>query len=270
MKASVIISFYNKAEWLKFVLTGFTRQSEMDFEVIIADDGSQTEKVDEIKAFTSSLPFPTQHIWHEDKGWQKNIILNKAVVAAQTDYLIFADGDCVPHRHFVKEHLHQKKSGFALAGRRVHLSESITTTLSTQKIANGYLEKTGFLKLYLGRGGEHKENGFYAPQWLRSHINKKDKGIVGSNFSIHKEDLIAINGYDERYLAPAVGEDTDLEMRLRNNGVKVKSIKHLAIQYHLYHQTLNRPLANLELYEQNKAIGMTYTPYGIKKKAHEN
>lgn len=269
MKVSLIISFYNKIEWLKLVLAGLERQSEKDFEVIIADDGSKEEFVAILKESFSQYSFPIQHGWHPDVGWQKNIILNKAVVIAQTDYLIFIDGDCIPHQHFIKEHLLHQQKGSVLAGRRVHLSSIITSKLSEKKVRRGYLEKRGFIFLHLNKliskDGEHIENGFYAPLWLRTLINKKDKSIVGSNFSIYKSDLLAINGFDERYLAPAVGEDTDLELRLRNNGMRIKSIKHLAIQYHLYHLALERPSKNLAILEENARLNITYTPYGIKK-----
>jgi len=40
MKASVIISTYNAEAWLEKVLFGFNVQTEKDFEIIIADDGS--------------------------------------------------------------------------------------------------------------------------------------------------------------------------------------------------------------------------------------
>ena len=274
MKASIIISFYNNLTWLKLVLAGLERQSCQEFEVLIADDGSKVTVVDEFKSILPHYSFSIHHLWHKDKGWQKNIILNKAVVASSSEYLIFMDGDCIPHRHFVKEHLAHKEKNFALAGRRLHLSAPVTEKLTPEIISSGYLETKALLKLYwdkmTNKGCEHWENGLYAPQWLRPHINKKDKGIVGSNFSVHKTDLLSINGFDERYLAPAVGEDTDLELRFRNNGMKIRSIKHLAIQYHLYHKTLHRPSENLSILANNKALNMTFTPYGIKQTAYED
>jgi GT2 family glycosyltransferase len=114
--------------------------------------------------------------------------------------------------------------------------------------------------------GDRIENGLYfRSRTIRKRINKKDRGILGCNFSIHKSNLLAINGFDERYEAPAVGEDTDLECRLRLNGVKVKMVKHLAIQYHLCHPKLSRPGKNLEILNETMEKGIWYTPYGIDK-----
>lgn len=270
MQVSVIISFYNKISWLKLLLAGFARQSMTNFEVIIADDGSNEHIIKELKNIRKNYPFPIKHQWHEDKGWQKNIILNKATLATKSEYIIFVDGDCIPHRHFVKEHFNNRRKNTVLAGRRLHLSPSVTHRLTAKTVKEGYLEFTGMLKLFYdrmrGNGGEHWENGIYAPKWIRSFINRKHKGIVGSNFSIFKSDLLAVNGFDERYLAPAIGEDTDLELRLKNLKCKIKSIKHLAIQYHLHHKTLNRPSKNIAIFESNKAQNIIFTPYGIKKK----
>jgi glycosyltransferase involved in cell wall biosynthesis len=120
MDATIIISFYNKIDWLKLVLAGLKRQSNQNFEVIISDDGSKPEVVQEIKRISSSYPFPVRHNWHEDNGWQKNIILNKSVVEAKSEYLIFIDGDCIPHRHFVREHLNHKTHNTILAGLSSH------------------------------------------------------------------------------------------------------------------------------------------------------
>jgi hypothetical protein len=96
-------------------------------------------------------------------------------------------------------------------------------------------------------------------------INRKDKHVLGSHFSLFKKDLLAVNGFDERYLAPGAGEDTDLEVRLREWGVKIRSLKHIAIQYHLYHEKLVRDQKNREMLEHTKKSGVSYTPYGIKK-----
>lgn len=269
IKISVIISFYNNIEWLRLVLAGFSRQSFKDFEVIISDDGSRTDVVTKIKQLIDKYPFPIQHVWHEDKGWRKNIILNKSIQAAKAEYLLFIDADCVPHKHFVKEHFNNQVNFTVLTGRRVNLSASITKNLNEKKIVGGYLECTGLIKSFFLKAfgkGSHVENGVYvSSKLIRKKINNSDRGILGCNFSMHKSDLLAVNGFDERYLKPAVGEDTDLELRLRNNAMKVKTLKHLAIQYHLYHKTLLRDPSNLDILNDNKKNNVSYTPFGIRK-----
>ncbi|WP_430812030.1 MULTISPECIES: glycosyltransferase [unclassified Carboxylicivirga] len=265
MKVSVILSFYNKIEWLKLVLAGYCRQSLKDFEVIIADDGSKEEVIAEISKLKSQYPFPITHIWHPDEGWQKNIILNKAVTISKTHYLVFNDGDCIPHKHFVKEHYENRESNTILAGRRVNLSKDLTHKLTSSMIVKGYLESWGLIRTLISNE-KHAENGIYFKNNLiRRFINKKDKGVLGSNFSLPKRNLIEINGFDERYDLPAIGEDTDLEVRWRNHGMNIKSVKHLAIQYHLFHKTLprdNKHMAILDTHIKNK---ISWTNHGIIK-----
>ncbi len=269
LESSVIISIYNNFKFFNFVLAGFERQTNKNFEIIIADDGSKKEVVDKIHQYINQSEMKIKHVWHEDEGWQKNKILNKAIQASETDYIIFVDGDCIPHKNFVQEHLINKADNTILAGRRSNLSKFISDKLTYNNIRTGILEKRfALLGLVLKSiiGGSHLENAvFFKSRYLRKKINKKDKGVLGSNFSLHKSDILEINGFDERYVKPAVGEDTDIEYRLRNAGKKVKSVKHLAIQYHLFHKKLERDKANMEYLNQVTKNKTTFTPYGINK-----
>ncbi len=264
MKASVIIAFYNKIHYLKLVLAGFERQTNKDFEILLADDGSGAQARAEIDNLRMTLEFPIRHIWHEDLGWRKNVILNKAIQHARTEYLIFVDGDCIPHRHFIKEHLRNRETGKILSGRRVNLSREISDQLNPSMVKQGFLEKNTFIWLWKGIKGDftHAEKGLYLPLF-RSLLIKKQKDLLGSNFSLHKQDMFSINGFDERYLAPTVGEDTDIEYRAGQAGIRIKSIRNLAIQYHLYHTKLNRDNHNYLILEDTITKGIGYTPYGI-------
>ena len=267
--ASLIISFYNNIDFLKLTLAGFERQTYNDFEIIIADDGSSNEIVEKLNLIIQNSDLDIKHVWHKDEGWRKNIILNKAIIKSNSDYLIFIDGDCIPHKSFIEEHVLNKRKGYFLAGRRVNLSKYISNKLTNEKILDGYLEKRYLLLSFLLKvinKGTHIENGVYIKsKFIRKRINQKDKGILGSNFSLFKEDLLAVNGFDERYIHPAAGEDTDLEYRLRNYGIKCKTVKHLAIQYHLFHKKLKRNKENLIILNENIRNKVTYTPFGIKK-----
>jgi glycosyltransferase involved in cell wall biosynthesis len=267
IEASVIISFYNKVDALKLVLSGFERQTQKNFEIIIADDGSNYLVVNELKQIIAGSEMIIKHVWHPDKGWQKNIILNKAIIETQAEYIIFTDGDCIPHRHFIKEHVLEKQKKQVHTGRRVMLSKRVTESLTAKMVRKGYLENALVPWMIIERvfgHGQFIENAFYFKfDWIRKRINKKNKGLLGSNFSLHKEDLLAINGFDERYLLPYVGEDTDLEYRLRLYGCKFKHLKHLAIQYHLYHIRQSYDKTNLEIFNDNKNRATAYTPFGI-------
>ena len=269
--ASVIVSFYNKIEWMKLVLAAFERQSCSDFEIIIADDGSGEEVVKELQSVIQISPLHIQHLWHPDAGFMKNAMLNKAVLASKSDYLIFIDGDCVPHKHFVKDHIRLQAPGRILAGRRVNLSRYLTESLTTEKIRKGFLEGS-FLWRLIGDSIFNKsrdvEKGLHLGcSWLNINLGSHKKGVLGCNFSVSKEAIIEVNGFDDRYQYPGVGEDTEIEYRLVKNGHTVLRPKMSLVQYHLWHERLSRAMEghNLELFRETKEKGYIFTPYGIKQ-----
>jgi glycosyltransferase involved in cell wall biosynthesis len=268
LKSSVIISFYNRIDYLKFVLAGLEKQSFRDFEIIIADDGSDEKAVEEVEKLSREISHPLIHVWHEDKGFRKNKILNRAITSSNTDYLIFIDGDCVPHKQFVNEHLNYSTTGKCLTGRRVNLSETITNNLSVEKIRNGYLEDNTFKLIADGLWGksDNVERGFYFKnKLLRKMLNKKKRGLLGCNFSLHKKDMLAINGFDERYELPSIGEDSDVQYRLELLKVEIVSLGNIAVQYHLFHTLQERSQKNLDLFAEIKKDLLFYTPFGINQ-----
>jgi len=267
-KATVVAAFYNKIDYLRLVLAGFEKQSETDFEFIVADDGSRQEIVKELEILSKETSFPLIHIWQENKGFRKNKILNNAITASNSDYLIFIDADCIPHSHFVQEHISHSEKGSCLTGRRVNLSEKYTQNLSLKKVSRGFIEKNYLELIKDGLFGKsyYVEKGFYfKSRLLREIFNKKQRGLLGCNFSIFKEDMLNINGFDERYEAPSIGEDSDVQFRLELNGIKIVSLNHIAVQYHLYHQLLERPQENLTLFNKIKEEKLHFTPFGIEK-----
>jgi len=255
-------------DYLKLVLAGFKRQTLNNFEVVIADDGSDEAFTKELENTAHLYPFLIKHVWQQDKKFRKNKILNRAIMASEGDYLIFVDGDCVPHRAFVEEHYKNSRNNLCLTGRRVNFSEKITSMLTEEKVEQGFLEKPKLLFLSDGVFGKSfdVEKIFYIKnKILREYLNRKKRGIVGCNFSAYKDDILKINGFDERYEAASVGEDTDMEFRLNLLGIQVKSLKYMAIQYHLHHKLQDRPQQNLDLFEEVKKISLPFTPFGIKQ-----
>lgn len=266
---SVIISVYNKWEWVQLLLAGLERQTYTDFEVVLADDGSSAAFADALKIYQAKSPLSIQHVWHEDKGFRKTRILNKALNAARADYLVFIDGDCIPGRHFVADHWQNRQPDTLLAGRRVNLSPELSTQVSADKIRQGFLNSIPFLrKLWrdsMSGKSNHAEKSLRLPRFLYRLLPEKSKGVLGCNFSLHKGDLLQINGFDMRYEAPAFGEDSDIEWRLRWLGKQVKLLKFQAVQFHLYHKKLDRASGNDKIFAEVMEKKQTLTPYGLNE-----
>jgi len=267
---SLIISIYNTINVLRLVLHSLEFQSFKNFEVILSDDGSTQDSVFIIKELIKLHSFTIKHVWHPDNGWNKNAILNSSILVAEAPNIVFADGDCLLHCKFVEEHFSNKRPKTILAGRRVNLSKRISLKLTTDLIDQGYLKnKIAIDSIWDSLKSEAKdvEQGFYIQiPFIRKYLNRKEKGILGSNFSVSKQELLNINGFDERFSHPAAGEDTDIEARLRRNGLTVKTIRNQAIQYHFYHEKLLRDKERLVYLDENNANKVTYTPFGIDKK----
>ena len=270
-KLTLIIAFYNKIELLRKVLESVALQTMRDFEVVIADDGSKPEVVEAIKSLQTQFAFPISHVWHEDQGWRKNVILNKAVVAAQSDYLVFIDGDCVLEPHFLEEHYAARKQGEVVTGRRVLLPPKTTEYVLANPITPHRLGAPLFFRLLwetiFGHQKTQLEQKIRLPKGLRRlFIRERKRYILGCNFSLYKEDLLGVNGFDERFAYPGYGEDIDLEYRLARKGIFAYSRKCQLVQFHCYHQHFDTNYApNKALLQENTDNNVTYTPFGIQR-----
>lgn len=238
-KASLIISVYDNTNFLKLVLDSLKEQTEKNFEIIISEDGNNIK----MKEFIEKYPFENdfQHLLQVDNGWQKNIALNNAIRHAKSNWLIFIDGDCVLHSRFVEMHIRYAAENFILAGKRVKMDAETSLYLeNNMPEAISKMQTIFWKKLFFGKGKTIfiEESIFISPDGLFGFIPKVRKAnrLIGCNMSFSKNAIKAINGFDEEYKLPAVGEDTDLAWRFQAAGFQLKSIRNLAIQYHLYHK----------------------------------
>ncbi len=237
MKASLIISIYNNIPFLKAVLDSLQLQTEKDFEIIISEDGENTE----VKNFLIQYPFTQhwQHLTQADVGWRKNKAMNNAIRASKADWLIFIDGDCVLHHKFIEMHLRYADNNSVLAGKRVKLDNGNSQLILVNSSKIKSLQDLLLRRFFFGRGGMRyiEEGIFISPDGLFGFIPKMRSlnHLTGSNMSFSKKAIFSINGFDEDYILPAVGEDYDLTWRFDAGGFNHKSVRNLAIQYHLSH-----------------------------------
>ncbi|APY11959.1 glycosyl transferase family 2 [Seonamhaeicola sp. S2-3] len=269
LKASVIICTYNQPQWLQKVLWGYGVQTEKNFEIIIADDGSDEATKQVIDDFRKESAVPIVHVWQEDKGFRKTQILNKAILKTSAEYLIFTDGDCIPRNDFVETHLRLKKDSCFLSGGYFKLPEAISKSITKDDIEKQHCFE---LKWLLDRQLKKtfKTNKLTAKgrkAWFLNTFTPTKATFDGMNVSGWKKDILTVNGFDERM--EYGGEDRELGERLMNLGVKFKQVRYSVICLHLYHE---RPYKNTKAMEVNKAIRRKtrrersiYSLYGIKK-----
>ncbi len=246
MKTSLIISTYKSPKFLNMVLESVQNQKLKPLEIIVTEDGQFADNEALIKKWQNISHVPLFHLKQNDHGNRKPLALNKAILKSQGDYLIFLDGDCVIRNDFIADHLNLAEGGHFLAGRRVELSEKATKVVFSKKNGSKYLGNFPVRLLYDSVFGEtHHFGRFFRTPALIKKMVKRNKvhDIRGCNFSVRREDLFAINGFDNTF-SGAYGEDSDVEYRLKFHGLKMKSLRGAAIQYHLWHPTQTKDLSN--------------------------
>ena len=236
MKLSVIITTYNSEEWLEKVLEGYCNQSEKEFEVVIADDGSSDKTKSLLETFKAKFKYPIVHVWQEDNGFQKCKILNKAIIKAKSDYLLFTDGDCIPRKDFVAQHLKHKEEGYFLSGGYFKLPLSISKSITLENI----IKQQCFSIVWLLKNGlkySFKLVKLTKIPLLASFMNwitTTKKTFNGHNTSCFKKDIIEVNGFNEDMKYG--GLDREVGERMFNLGILSKQIRYAAICVHLDHE----------------------------------
>lgn len=228
---SVILATYNDLNILELSLAAFARQSFGDFELILADDGSDGNYEAILWKWAPKFAREIVHVRHERAGFRKTRIQNRAVSVARTERLIFVDIDCLPQRNFVRNHLRFLEPGAALTGRRVHIRREILPSAETIYERGLNLGMGNLLWQWMNGRARVIEHGAELPVFFESRNN----GILGCNFSVMKSDFAAVNGFNEEFLGRG-GEDTDIDLRLRRNGVRVRCLRNKLIEYHLMHE----------------------------------
>ncbi|MDL1956725.1 MAG: glycosyltransferase family 2 protein [Candidatus Desulfofervidus auxilii] len=234
MKVSIIVTTYNRPLALKRVLEGLIFQTHLPDEVIIADDGSGKETEEVIKNFIKKSPFKVLHVWQEDKGFRAAKIRNKAIKLATSEYIIFLDGDCIPNKYFISDHLFLAEKNCFVQGKRVLVSKDLEPKFS-------FFEANSFSFLIWAGLKRKISNTHHIFRFKKfpAFKHRKIKGIKGCNMAFFKKDLLAVNGFNEDFEGWG-REDTELAIRCYKYGLYRKEHPFLAICFHLWHPPYSR------------------------------
>ena len=229
MKTSLIISTYNRPDALKLCVRSAISQSIAPDEIVIGDDGSTSETKDMIENLRRLTQIPIIHVWQEDKGFRLAMMRNKSVAVSSGDYIIEIDGDIILHRDFIKDHIALCRPNHYISGGRTYLNRSFSEYLCREG-TSGY---PGFMS---DKRVEKREYCIRIPLFSKIFASRyrKNRTGLGCNLSFFKKDFAVINGYDERFEGYGY-EDSDLESRFKNNGIKKLYAKFSAIAFHLWH-----------------------------------
>ncbi|MGH7148865.1 MAG: glycosyltransferase family 2 protein [Nitrospiraceae bacterium] len=240
MKTAVIVTTYNRPDALAAVLEGYCGQSDRDFALVVADDGSTRETAEIVQEFEHRGLFSLTHVWQEDRGFRAAAIRNRAVASTSADYIIFTDGDCVPSRNFVKAHKQLAEPGFFLGSNRVLLAAGFTNRVLSERLPIHAWSWTDWARSWLRQEANRLLPLMVLPDGsFRKWTPDRWEGIKTCNLSAWRKDLIRVNGLDESYEGWGL-EDSDLVIRLLHAGVKHKNARFAAPVFHLWHQEQDR------------------------------
>jgi len=269
MLISVIVTTYNRPDALSAVIRALLDQTDTNFEVVIADDGSGQPTRDTLSAFRDAPRASglkrLLHAWQPDEGFRASAARNLGVFAAKGEYLLFLDGDCVPRPDFVARHRLLAEKGFMVSGSRVLLSEDFTRTVLTSGDAVHRRGLSYWLRQRLSGNTNKIVPLLHFPNsGLRHYRAVKWSRIKSCNLAIWRDDYAAVNGFDESFVGWG-HEDADIVLRLARHGVRRKGGAFSTEVFHLWHRENTRATEsqNRQRVEDRMRTGVTTADVGL-------
>ncbi len=198
---SVIVTTYNREDALDAALRALAHQSDRNFEIVIADDGSRPDTARVIESWQARLPLPLKHVRHEHRGFRGGEIRNRGIRASAGEVCIFLDGDCLAAPDFIAAHRRLYEPGWFVTGNRILLSPELTAAV-------------------LARGLEAERWNFAAllAQRLRGGINR----------------LVADAAAAARAVAQAPARELGRRANLQSRGGAARPRSHRRLRLRLY------------------------------------
>jgi len=231
MRISVAVITYNWPQALELVLRALAAQTELPFEVIVTDDGSQPATRDCLLRLAPDYPTRLVHLWQPDEGARMSRARNRAIAAAQGDYVILLDGDMVVERHFIADHRAFARHGCFVQGSRVLSDAALTERMLTQ-------QRSRPMPNFFSRGIERRRHTLRLPTlaYWSTRPGMRQGGIKSCNMAFWRDDLLRINGFNEAMTGWG-REDTELAVRAFHVGLLRRDVRFSALATHLYHPT---------------------------------
>jgi glycosyltransferase involved in cell wall biosynthesis len=274
VRTELIVSTYNSPRPLTLSLTSVAGQRLRPDSICIADDGSGPETAEAIRAFVARHPeLAVRHVWHEDRGFEKAAILNRAIASSEAEFLVFIDGDCLIHPDFIARHVELARPGRFSTGSLIRLDAAATRDMTEETILSAAVFDRAWLKAHgaIDRFGTWlKTMPFPRPVMNALDVlTPVQKALCGANASVFRADALKVNGFDESIKYG--GGDKEFGVRLINAGVEGRHLRYTAPLVHLEHP---RGYADPELMRRQRArvrevrrTGLAWAADGIEKRA---
>lgn len=237
---SVVITTHNRPDALEAVVQACFAQDDKKFELIIADDGSTANTRECIERLRAQAPVPLKHVWQPDQGFRAAMVRNRGTLAAQGDYIVFLDGDCIPQRDFIARHRKLAQPGHLVSGSRILLSPGLTARVLARQADLAAMALPDKLRYRLA--GDVNKLAQLLVRWPdlgRARRRFSWRRIKGCNLGVWRADLERVNGFDELFCGWGY-EDSDLVVRLYHAGIMRKDGAYATEVFHLWHSEAPR------------------------------
>jgi glycosyltransferase involved in cell wall biosynthesis len=254
---SVIVTTYNREDALDAALRALAHQSDENFEIVIADDGSRPETAEVIKGWKSRLPMPLKHVRHEHRGFRGGEIRNRGIHASAGEICIFLDGDCLAAADFIATHRRLHEPGWFVTGNRILLSREFTEAVLARGVAVEEWNFFALLRQRLTGGVNRLLPALRLPLGPLRGLNRENwEGAQTCNLAVARRDLDRIDGFDSAYTGWGL-EDSDLVVRLLHAGVRRKDGRFATGVLHLWHPQNDRSQLPANQVKLDEVIGGT-------------
>jgi glycosyltransferase involved in cell wall biosynthesis len=234
---SVVVTTFEWPAALRRVLEALLRQTDRDFEILVADDGSGAKTAEVVEHVAESSPVPVTHVWQPHRGFRAGAARNAAAGKAAGDYLVFLDGDSIPGPRFVAAHRAARRPGWAVRGRRTLLSPELSRRTLGGDIDPSRAGPARWIAWRLTGGLSRLRPVLcfdLAPPITATGIAWRRVHTV--NFAVGRRDFERVNGFDESFVGWGL-EDSDLVVRLANARVRTRGLGAAGSVFHLHHGT---------------------------------
>jgi glycosyltransferase involved in cell wall biosynthesis len=254
---SVIVTTYNREDALDAALRALAHQSDRDFEIVVADDGSRLDTARVVQNWKARLALPLKHVRHEHRGFRGGEIRNRGIRASNGELCIFLDGDCLVKSDFIAAHRRLHEPGWFVTGNRILLSRELTEAVLAQGLTPESWNFGALLRERLRGGVNRLLPALRLPLGpLRKLKVTSWEGAQTCNLAVARADLNRIDGFDCDYTGWGL-EDSDLVVRLLHAGLRRKDGRFATGALHLWHPQNDRAQLPANQARLDEVIGGT-------------
>jgi glycosyltransferase involved in cell wall biosynthesis len=262
---SVVVATYEWPAALDAVLFGLSEQSDPDFDVVVADDGSGPETAAVVEEWKAVFGPRLQHVRQPDEGFRLARVKNAGVVAARGDFLVVIDGDAIPRRTFVSALRSSATAGWFVAGKRLELDAELSRDVLADRLPVHRWSYARWL-----RHGRHAKplSALTARDRRRPGRDGLPEFVPHGNrygvlLGVSRRDLERTNGFDMRY-EDWGEEDVDLSVRLYRLGLRCGWPGPGGTLLHLWHESRKRAGPNRGLLDETRSADRVEAVLGLR------